>query len=194
MQFFPQKNAEALSCEVNADPEIAPAPATQITIMKQMVNRLGAAAKKLSDAGVKTFAIRYGSKDGQTPEQTEQLTAIAKNGGTAQAMGNVPFIDAKSATELSSALAAISDRLATCSFKLGGVKADVDKNRTNLYVNGEQIGFDAKSTKLDGWNWVDAERTTAELFGEACTTFKTSRRTRVVVEFGCEPVIIKGPD
>jgi hypothetical protein len=61
-------------------------------------------------------------------------------------------------------------------------------------MNGEQIAFDAKATKRDGWNWVDAERTSVELYGDACASFKTSRRTRVVVEFGCEPMVVMGPD
>jgi hypothetical protein len=159
----------------------------------QAVTRLGAAAKKLHDVGVETFAIRYGSSGGQTPPQAEQLTAIAKNGGTASA-ASTAYIDAKTETELGSALAAISDRLATCSFTLSGVKPGVDKNRTSLFMNGDQVGFDAKGMKQGGWNWVDAERTTIELYGDACASFKTSRRTRVVVEFGCEPMIVMGPD
>jgi hypothetical protein len=244
MQFFPSKTAEMFSCDVAAAPEIPPAPAQQITIMKQMleklpfglspvvgilesvatapgkladpgvigavvllsdggdncsgatqaqaVMRLGAAAKKLHDAGVDVFAIRYGSADGETAQQAEQLNAIANNGGTAST-GSVAYIDAKSGAELTSALAAISDRLATCSFTLSGIKPGVDKSRTSLFLNGEQIGFDAKAMKQDGWNWVDAERTTVELYGDACASFKTSRRTRVVVEFGCEPMIVDGP-
>lgn len=49
----------------------------------QIVQRLGAAAKKLFDAGVKTYAIRFGSNDSETAEQAEQMTAIVQNGGTA---------------------------------------------------------------------------------------------------------------
>jgi hypothetical protein len=245
MQFFPFKNSEALSCDVATMAEVPPAPSQQITIMKQMleklpfgfspvvgvmesiaaspgkladpgvigavvmlsdggdncsgdrqaqiVTRLGDASKKLADKGVKVYAIRYGSKDGETPEAAEQLTAIAKNGGTAMTTGSVAYIDAKNDMELSNALAAISDKLATCSFVLGGINAQVDKSRTNLYLNGEQIGLDSKGMKAEGWNWIDAEKTTVELYGEACNTYKTSRRSRVVVEFGCEPVVIDGP-
>lgn len=160
---------------------------------RQIVTRLGAAAKKLFDGGVKTYAIRYGAADGETPEQAEQLTALVTNGGTALAGATIPYIDAKTPEELSSALAALSDRLASCSFPLDGLKPNIDKNRTNLFLNGEQIGFDAKATKLDGWNWTSPERTSVELYGDACTTFKTSRRTRVAVEFGCEPMIVKDP-
>jgi len=245
MQFFPFKKAEAFSCEVATTADIPPAPGQQISVMKQMleklpfglspvvgvvesvaaapgkladpgvigavvllsdggdncsgdrqaqiVTRLGAAAKKLADAGVKTYAIRYGSKDGETPEAAEQLNAVVTNGGTASMTGSTKYIDAKDAMQLSDALAAISDKLASCSFTLGAVQAQVDKARTNLFLNGEQIGFDSKGMKQAGWSWVDAERTTVELYGEACATFKTSRRSRIQVEFGCEPVVIDGP-
>lgn len=245
LQFFPNKTAEALSCEVAAQPEIAPAPSEQIAIMKSMleklpfglspvvgvmesvaaapgtladpgvvgavvllsdggdncsgamqpeiVSRLGAAAKKLLTAGVRTYAIRYGSAESETAAQAEQLTAVVTQGGTALS-GKTAYIDAKSEKELNDALAAISDRIASCTFALGGLQTKVDKSRANLFLNGESIGFDAKATKEEGWNWVDADRTAVELYGQACTAFKTNRQTRVVVEFGCEPVVIKGPD
>jgi hypothetical protein len=154
-----------------------------------IVARLGAAAKKLFDAGVKTYAIRYGSPDGESADQAAQLAAIVTNGGTAISGAAVPYIDAKSPDDLTNALAALSDRLASCSFALSGVSTNVDKERTNLFLNGEQIGLDAKGAKQQGWNWVDPARTTVELYGDACTTFKTSLQTRVDVEFGCQAVI-----
>ena len=49
----------------------------------EMVARLGAAAGKLLEAGVKTYVVRYGAADGNTPEQEAQLRAIVANGGTA---------------------------------------------------------------------------------------------------------------
>ena len=160
---------------------------------RQLVTRLGTAAKKLLDRGVRTFAIRYGSKDGETQDQADQLNAIAQNGGTAR-MGSVAYIDAKTPDELGAALAGISDQLATCSFTLGNVASTVDRNRANLYLDGEQIGFDATATKLNGWSWMDQAQTSIELYGDACKAFKTNRHTNIVVEFGCVPVVVKGPD
>jgi hypothetical protein len=159
----------------------------------QIVSRLGAASKKLLASGVRTFAIRYGSKGGETPEAAEQLTAIASEGGTALTGGAVAYIDAKSPKELGDALAGISDQLASCVFTLGNVAPGVDRNRTNLFLDGEQIGFDAMGTKQDGWSWVDQAQTTVELYGAACTLFKTSLRTNIIVEFGCEQIIV-APD
>jgi hypothetical protein len=158
----------------------------------QIVSRLGSATKKLFDSGVKTFAIRYGSKDGEAPDQAAQLAAIAQNGGTALA-GPVPYIDAKSPQELGAALAGISDQLATCAFTMSNVAAGVDKNRTNLFLDGEQIGFDLMAAKQDGWGWADAAQTSIELYGNACTLFKTSRHTNIIVEFGCEQMVFQ-PD
>jgi hypothetical protein len=160
----------------------------------QIVSRLAAATNKLSDLGVKVYAIRYGSAGSETPEQAEQLNAIAMNGGTAQTVGSTTYIDAKTPVDLTTALAVISDKLATCSFVLSGIAPNVDKDRTSLFLNGEQIGFDAMGTGADGWHWIDAERTTVELYGEACATFKSSRRARLALEFGCEPVTVPSPD
>jgi hypothetical protein len=246
MQFFPQKNAEQLSCDVAKLPEIPTTAGRQIEIMKamleklpfgfspvvsvlenvaaqpgqladpgvvgavvllsdggdnctgdmqaQIVSRLGAAAKKLLDRGVRTFAIRFGSKDGETADAAAQLNAISQNGGTALADPKVAYIDAKTPDELSAALAGISDQLASCSFTLGNVASSVDKNRTNLYLDGEAIGFDATATKLNGWSWMDPAQTSIELYGDACKSFKSNRHTNIVVEFGCMPVVVKGPD
>jgi hypothetical protein len=155
----------------------------------EIVTRLGTAAKSLHDKGVRTFAIRYGSMDGETAEAAEQLTVLANEGGTALAGASVAYIDAKSPEELNDALSGISDQLASCVFTLGNVADGVDRNRTNLFLDGEQIGFDAMGTKQDGWSWVDQAQTTIELFGGACNLFKTSLNTNIIVEFGCEQVI-----
>jgi hypothetical protein len=248
LQFFPGKDAEVLSCDLQTTPEIPPSTGTEITIMRQMyeklpfgfspvvqileavaatpgrladpgvvgsvvmltdggdncsgadqagiVKRLGDAAKVLHDKGVKTYIIRYGSEEGRTPENDEQLRAIVSNGGTDESdpanPSKEPYVDAKDQTELNSALSSISDRLATCSFTMGNLPSEVDKTKANLYLNGEVIPFDATGSKTKGWAWVDAKQTTAELYGESCAAFKTNRRTSVVVEFGCMqiPVVL----
>jgi hypothetical protein len=160
-----------------------------------LVTRLGAAAKKLLDAGVKTYVVRFGSTAGQTPEQDAQLRAIAANGGAA--LPNIgdptrpPYLDAKNQAEFVQALAAISDQLATCSFSIAGLSEDADKDRANLYLNGEVIPFDSAATKQAGWNWIYPEKTSIELYGDSCKAFKTNRRTSVLVEFGCVPVILQ---
>ena len=80
---------------------------------EQLVSRLGDAAKSLLDRGVRSFAIRYGSMEGETPEAAEQLNAISTQGGTAPANspGGVAYIEAKTPEEMGAALTSISDQL-----------------------------------------------------------------------------------
>jgi hypothetical protein len=160
----------------------------------QIVTSLGTSAKKLLDKGVKTYVVRFGRAESKTPEQEAQLRAIVAGGGTASSdpkdMSQVPYIDAVDATALDAALAQVSDRLATCSFAVSGVPVEADKKLANLYLNGELIKFDVTQAKSAGWGWVDAAQTEIELYGEACTAFKTNRKTSIIVEFGCEPQIV----
>ena len=246
LMFFPFKTSGALSCDVAEAPEVPPAPATQITIMSQMLERLpfgrspvaaalqsvadnpgrladpdvsGAvvmltdggdncsegeqpailasleqSAAKLLSAGIETYVVRFGKPDNKTPEQEAQLRAIVEHGGTATSdpadMTQTPYIDAVDATALDEALAKVSDRLASCSFDVEGVQGDIDKGRANLYLNGELIAFDGMNQAHEGWGWANAERTTIELYGDACSAFKTNRKTSVVVEFGCESILL----
>lgn len=161
---------------------------------EEIVAALGASAKQLLDKGVKTYVVRFGKAEGKTPAAEAQLRAIVASGGTASSdpkdMSMVPYIDAVDASALDAALAQVSDRLASCSFGISGVPPEADKSLANLYLNGELIKFDVGQTKGDGWGWVDAEKTEIELYGEACTAFKTNRKTSVIVEFGCEPQIV----
>ena len=246
LQLFPKKGSDFLTCDVAGQPEVPPGSGTEITIMREMfqkiplglspvvqvlesvaaapgrladpsilgavvllsdggdncsgeeqpqiVARLGTAAQKLMAAGIKTYAVRYGSEGGRTPEGDAQLVAIVTNGGTAIVdpanPSKKPYIDATTQEELTAALASISDRLATCSFTLSGLPPDSEKDNANLFLNGEALPFDKAGAKQDGWNWIDAARTTVELYGASCTAFKTNRRTNVVVEFGCPPVLL----
>lgn len=163
-----------------------------------VVQRLGASAAKLAAAGVPTYVVRFGKAANKTPELDAQLNAIAMNGGTAMADPNNPsgpvYIDAKDATALNEALAKLSDRLATCAFSVAGLPKDADKDLANLYLNGELIPFDKAVMKMEGWGWANAEKTDIELYGAACEAFKTNRKTSTTVEFGCEQVIVPGPD
>lgn len=161
----------------------------------ELVSRLGAAAKSLLDRGIKTFAVRYGSVDGETPAAAEQLNAVSMNGGTAPSSttSGVAYIDAKTPDELGIALTSISDKLATCAFTLDALSMNADRSRASLFLDGEQIAFDALGSRQDGWAWMDQSQTAIELYGEACENFKSNRHTNIVVEFGCMPAVVS-PD
>ncbi|MFT3924195.1 MAG: hypothetical protein QM778_16795 [Myxococcales bacterium] len=158
----------------------------------QIEARLRSAAGKLLAAGVKTYLVRYGSTSGKSPEQEAQLKAIVQSGGTDMSDPHDPnqpaYIDAKNDAELNAALAGIADKLANCAFSLFGLPEDADKANANIYLNGEVVPFD--STETEGWAWQDEEQTQVELFGNACNAFKTNRRTSLVVEFGCAPIVL----
>ncbi len=158
---------------------------------EEHVARAGAAAKKLLDKGIKTFVVRFGSTDDFTVNDDEILNAIVDNGGTAvvdPANPDAPrYYPAPDEAKLNEVLASISQGLSTCSFTLDEL-ADpyVDKSKVNLYLNGEVVPFE----QTQGWGWANAEQTEIQMYGQACTDFKTNRTTSLVVEFGCEPIVL----
>ncbi len=158
-----------------------------------LVERLGAASRKLLEANVQTHVVRYGLPDDKTPENEAQLRAIVTNGGTDLSAGDPskpPYVDAKNDAELNAALANISDTLATCSFGVEGLSEDADKANVNLYLNGQGIPYDHEHAGVEGWDWTDAQQEAIQLFGEACKSFKNNRRTSVIVELGCAPIVL----
>jgi hypothetical protein len=159
---------------------------------EQAVQRLGQAAASLRQRGIKTYAIRFGPKLEDFVEQDAQLRAIVTNGGTATGdpndPNNVPYLEAPDESKLNAVLSSVSEQLASCEFVVSTTHPDADKSKVNLYINGEVVPYDMTNAKKDGWGWNDAERTTIAMYGEACTRFKNSRSTSIVVEFGCVPV------
>jgi hypothetical protein len=160
---------------------------------EETVARLGAAAKSLLDRGVKTYVVRFGAAGGKTPEQDAQLRAIVANGGTARSdpadLTMTPYIDAKDANDLNAALAELSDRLSTCEISIGALDEDADKEKANLYLNGQLVPRQTPGVD-NGWSWKDAEQTAIELHGAECDEFKTARKTSVIIEFGCQPIFV----
>jgi hypothetical protein len=161
----------------------------------EAVTRLGAAAKALHERGIKVYAVRFGRKDTMGfADQDAQLRAIVSNGGTATGdandPNNVPYLDAPDQMQLDAVLTSVSEQLATCDFAVSNSNNSADKDKVNLYINGEAIRFDSMGKKEDGWGWLDAGRTTITMYGPACKRFKNSRSTSVVVEFGCTPLIL----
>jgi hypothetical protein len=160
----------------------------------EIVARLGAAAKTLLDAGIKTYVVRFGPASGKGPEQEAQLRAIVAKGGTASSDPAdpmlTPYIDAVDESALNAALASISNSLATCSFEVGELDSSADRGAANLYLNGEVVPFDKQQQKQQGWGWVDSQQTAIEMYGDACTAFKNNRKTSLSVEFGCASVLV----
>ena len=72
-----------------------------------IVTRIGTAAETLLGKGVKSYAVRYGSEAGRTPEAEEQLSALVTKGGTAivdpMNPSAKPYVDATTPERMESA-------------------------------------------------------------------------------------------
>ncbi|HEX5655917.1 MAG TPA: hypothetical protein VFX59_01930 [Polyangiales bacterium] len=160
----------------------------------ERVARIEAATRSLHERGVRVFAVRFGAKGADFADQDAQLRAIAREGGTATGdpndPHNTPYLEAPDADALNTSLASISQALASCALELGPVDAKADKSKVNLYLDGDVVPFDAAGAKQSGWGWSNAEQTELVLYGATCDGYKTSRTTSIVIEVGCEPVII----
>lgn len=159
--------------------------------LDQAVSRAGEAAKQLLSLGIKTYVIRFGKIDGSTANDDEILHAIVDNGGTAiidpNDLNAPRYYPAPDETKLNEVLDGISQSLADCRFTLGELNdPQIDKTKVNLYLNGEVVSFDT----TNGWSFSDEEKTDILMHGQACTAFKNNRTTSLVVEFGCEPIVI----
>jgi len=100
-----------------------------------------------------------------------------------------PLGDASLDAGLTTAPSHSSSSLATCSFALGGLADDADREALNLYLDGEVVPFDEQATEQDGWGWLDPEQTVVQLFGSACEAFQNNRKSSVIVQLGCAPGI-----
>jgi hypothetical protein len=160
----------------------------------ERVMRIELATRSLHERGVKVFAVRFGNKDANFADQDAQLRAIAREGGTATGdpndPNNTPYLEAPDADALNVSLGSIAQALASCALELGPVDAKADKTKVNLYLDGDVVPFDAAGGKQSGWGWKNPEQTELELYGSTCDSYKTSRATSIVIEVGCEPIIV----
>ncbi|MET0286102.1 MAG: VWA domain-containing protein [Polyangiales bacterium] len=160
----------------------------------ERVMRIEAATRSLHERGIQVFAVRFGAKGADFADQDAQLRAIAREGGTATGdpndPNNTPYLEAPDADALNKSLGTISQALASCALELGNVDAKADKTKVNLYLDGDVVPFDAAGTKQSGWGWKNPEQTELELYGPTCDGYKTSRTTSIVIEVGCEPIVV----
>ncbi|MET0343185.1 MAG: vWA domain-containing protein [Polyangiales bacterium] len=161
---------------------------------EELLARLASAARRLREAGVNTYVVRFGPASARSPEQESQLRTIVANGGTAQTDPSdpnaVPYIDATDQRGLDDALARISGALAACSVELDDPPSGADADKLNIYLNGEVIPRDAQGKKREGWGWADDAKRKIDMYGRACDGFKNNRRTSFVIEYGCASVTV----
>lgn len=149
-------------------------------------NDLAVAATSLFNAGVKTYAVRFGSPP--TPEEDIQLQNIALNGGTEK------YLTAPDGKVLTEILSKLSTDLFSCGLKLKDLPDTVDPLKANVYLNGTLVPFDDKGAN-EGWHWTsdtaNGDFSGLELLGQACESLRMSRLSDIVIEFGCAVIPVE---
>jgi hypothetical protein len=141
----------------------------------------------LTDHGIKSFAIGFGSTSG---DMAAQLNAIASSGGTSFST----FLHADDGAELEAALAEIASDVLTCRYVIDDLAPSADPELVNFYEAGvtDPIPYDEGCTETtgSGWHWFDTDHTTVEFCGDYCARIKDGTLTEISATFGCETFII----
>jgi len=135
----------------------------------------------VSRHNVRVFAIGYGGG-----ANTAQLDAIAQAGGT----GMNQHQNANDQADLEKIFKQISSMVTSCIFSVPYAGADADYENVNFYFDGDVVPRDMGGN--NGWNWVnEVKKESVEFFGQYCDMLKQGEVTDVVVEFGCDTVILE---
>jgi len=167
---------------------------------------LASSAGSLQSKGVDVYAVKFDNRSGEdVTAQVDQLNNIAINGGTAPAEaipgnakyveGTPGYIDAPDGKALTDKLLELSKIRASCELRIGQPPAGAKADQLNVYLNGIVVPYDKKGAKKAGWGWVsDAKKgdfTKLELYGPQCELLQKSRINDLVIEFGCDQVVIQ---
>jgi hypothetical protein len=141
--------------------------ATTVRPSEEDMPGTAAAIRAAYDAGFPVYVVGIGPQS-----SLSVLREFAQAGGTGH------YFPATSPEELSAALLAITESVATCTFKLSATPPDPD-NVTVL--------LDQKVIPLDsahGWGYAGDTRT-IELHGDSCNALKSSTTSTLTVRFNC---------
>jgi Mg-chelatase subunit ChlD len=128
----------------------------------------------------RVFSIGYG-----TDANEEQLNAIAAAGNT----GLDTYLNANSQDELEEIFDKIESLMTSCVFNVPYAGSDVDYNMVNIYFDGDVVPRD--TDEQNGWNWVnEVLKDKIEFFGDYCDMLTNGEVTDVMIEFGCETVVV----
>ena len=137
---------------------------------------LGNKSAELLAKGIKTIAIGFGGG-----VDTDQLDAIAQNGGTQFD----EYIPVDNQTALEEALSQVTSSLATCVYDVGEPDPTADPNHVNFYIDGKPIPKDADCNKNTGWSWVNDGHTIVRFCETACNALQNSEESKITVQWGC---------
>ncbi len=147
------------------------------------VDELEAVTSELLDSGIRTFAIGFGSG-----VDAAELNAIAEAGGT-------PFdeyFNAQDEAELNEALESIGEAVVvSCSYTLGNVSAEANRDYTNIYFDGEPL---RRGDSCDGadWTWGNSDMTTIEFCADACELIESGdvEELNVIIMCSADSVVV----
>ncbi len=129
---------------------------------------------------VRVFAIGYGGS-----ANADQLNAIATAGNT----GLTEYQKAGDAQELEEIFKQISSMVTSCVFNVPYAGPDANYEQVNFYFDGEAVPKD--SSEKNGWNWTnEVTKEEVEFFGDYCDKLRQGEVSDVVVEFGCDEIVV----
>ena len=135
-------------------------------------------------AGIPTFVVGIDIADEVSPNVQDgnpngvntyaKLNELADAGGVPRADPAERFYNAGNQIELNAALTAIAGAVVSCTIVLD--PAPTFPSYVELNVGGVDFGgaLAGECAGQDGWRYVDAEKTTIELCGQACALFQQS--------------------
>ncbi len=174
------------SCESTADPKA------------NDIARVVQAATDGTKAGIRTFVL--GVIDGTKGARAENLSPIAKAGGTARSMtcdaDNTCFypINANNfAADIKSAFSQIALQAFDCSFKMpdtAGKPVDLARMSVQVVGGGVPSTVTHDPGKKEGWEFLPGDQQ-IQLYGAACETMRKEAGAQVKIFLGCDTAAAK---
>lgn len=123
---------------------------------------------------VPVYVIGIGSQESAVFRGALDRMAVA--GGRAKPT-SPRFYSAETETELGAALGAVRDSVGSCTFL--SPSAPEDPDGVEVTIDGADIARDP--SRVNGWDWIDKDYGTLQLFGAACEDAKTATEIAGVV-------------
>jgi hypothetical protein len=140
--------------------------------------RTTATVKEIADVKkISVYVVGIGAEVNNAYQST--LNAMAVAGGQARP-GPTRYYSARSAAELTSALASIRDSVASCTYLTPS--APTDPNAISVTVGGQSVPRDP--THQNGWDWVDQAYGQLQFYGAACTALSNDAGTGAMTVSG----------
>ncbi|HVV52640.1 MAG TPA: vWA domain-containing protein [Polyangia bacterium] len=140
-------------------------------------------------AGFPTFVI--GISTSKNSANTE-LEALAKAGGEGIANSNPlasHYYVANDATDLVSALQAITGQISSCLFPLNPPPPVLnDPTKLGVYIGAGMTKVPYDANKSDGWAYTDSTDTAVEVYGQWCDMVQAAGAGATQIIFGCPSI------